>query len=117
MSVVVTGATGPFGHLVVESLLASGVPGEQIVAGGRRVERLEDLAAQGVRTRRLDFDDADSLVEGFAGAEKVLIVSGTEFGKRVEQHVTAARIAQQAGAGLVIYTSAPYADTTRLLLA
>ena len=36
MSVVVTGATGHLGRLVIDGLLASGVDGQTIVAGGRR---------------------------------------------------------------------------------
>ena len=47
MSVVVTGATGHLGPLVVQHLLAGGLAADQIVAGGRRQERLVDL---GVRT-------------------------------------------------------------------
>ena len=56
MSFVVTGATGPFGRHVVETLLDRGVPAGTIVAGGRQVERLADLAGRGVRTVRLDYD-------------------------------------------------------------
>ncbi|WP_018505994.1 NmrA family NAD(P)-binding protein [Parafrankia discariae] len=117
MSIVVTGAGGHLGRLVVENLLARGVPAGQIVAGTRDVAALSALAGRGVDVRRLDFDDAASLAAGFAGAEKALIVSGTDFGRRVEQHVGAARAARDAGASLVVYTSAPYADTTDMLLA
>ncbi|MBI4943984.1 MAG: SDR family oxidoreductase [Actinobacteria bacterium] len=116
MSVVVTGATGHLGRLAVESLLAKGVPAGDIVAGGRSVEKLADLAERGVRTARIDYDDPATLAEAFKGADKVLLVSGTDFGRRVEQHTAAARAAQEAGAS-VIYTSAPYADTTSLQLA
>jgi NAD(P)H dehydrogenase (quinone) len=67
--------------------------------------------------RRADFDDVASLDTAFAGAEKVLVVSGTDFGRRPAQHAAAAAAAQRAGAGLVVYTSAPHADTTTMLLA
>ncbi|WP_018637217.1 SDR family oxidoreductase [Parafrankia elaeagni] len=117
MSIVVTGAGGHLGRLVVENLLARGVPAGRIVAGTRDVGALSSLAERGVDVRRLDFDDPDSLAAAFTGAEKALIVSGTDFGRRVEQHVGAARAARDAGASLVAYTSAPYADTTDLLLA
>ena len=50
MSIVVTGATGHFGRLTVESLLARGVLAEQIVAAGRNADRLAELADKGVRT-------------------------------------------------------------------
>ena len=117
MSIVVTGAGGHLGRLVVEELLGRGVPAEQIVATTRRVEALDDLAARGVQVRPADFDAPETLAAAFAGAEKVLIVSGTDFGRRVAQHTAAAAAAQQAGAGLVVYTSAPYADTTSMQLA
>ena len=48
MSIVVTGATGHFGRLTVEALQRRGVPAEQIIATGRRIETLGDLAGQGI---------------------------------------------------------------------
>jgi NAD(P)H dehydrogenase (quinone) len=117
MSLVVTGAGGQLGRLVVESLLVRGVAPERIVAGSRNVDSLAAFAERGVQVRRIDFDDEASLRESFAGAERVLIVSGTDFGRRVPQQVGAAKIAQESGASLVVYTSAPYADRTTMLLA
>jgi NAD(P)H dehydrogenase (quinone) len=117
MSVVVTGATGQLGHLVVENLLERGVPADQIVAGGRALASLEDLAGRGVQVRRIDYSDPASLRAAFEGAEKVLIVSGSEMGRRVAQHTAAAEAARASGTGLIAYTSAPYADTTSMQLA
>jgi len=117
MTILVTGATGHLGGLTVEALLARGVPADQITAGGRGVERLAGLAERGVRTVHLDYSDGASIGAAVEGADKVLIVSGNEFGQRVAQHVAVATAAAKAGAGLVAYTSAPYADTTTLQLA
>jgi NAD(P)H dehydrogenase (quinone) len=117
MTIAVTGAGGHLGRLVVEDLLTRGVPADQIVAGTRRLEALNDLAARGVQVRHADFDDPASLGSTFAGAEKVLIVSGNDVGRRVAQHTAAATAATKAGARLVAYTSAPYADSTTMLLA
>jgi NAD(P)H dehydrogenase (quinone) len=117
MSIVVTGASGHLGRLVVEQLLASGVSAGTIVAGARRTEVLDDLAARGVQVRRIDYSDPESLASGFAGADRVLIISGTEFGQRVTQHVAAAQAAKDAGASLIAYTSVTRADTTPMLLA
>jgi NAD(P)H dehydrogenase (quinone) len=117
VSIVVTGASGHLGRGVVEELLGRGVPAGQVVAATRRVEALEDLAARGVQVRHADFDAPQTLAAAFTGAEKVLIVSGTDFGRRVAQHTAAAEAAQTAGARLVVYTSAPYADTTTMQLA
>lgn len=112
MSVVITGATGQLGRLVVEDLLARGVPAGELVATGRSVEKLADLAERGVTVRRADFDDPASLKEAFAGADRVLLVSGTEFGRRVEQHRAAVDAAQEAGVGHLAYTSILHAGST-----
>lgn len=114
MSVVVTGATGHLGRLVVQHLLAGGLPADEIVAGGRHVERLADL---GVRTAAVDYDDSASLEAAFAGAETVLLVSGSEVGQRVAQHGRVIAAAAAADVRRVVYTSAPHADTTSLVLA
>jgi NAD(P)H dehydrogenase (quinone) len=117
MSIVITGATGHLGRLVVESLLRRGVPAEQIIATGRRTEALADLAERGVVVRRADFDDETSLREAFAGAEKLLLVSGSEPGGRVKQHGNAIDAAKAAGVQFIAYTSIAHADTSTLLLA
>lgn len=117
MSVVVTGATGHLGRLVVENLLERGVPADQVVAVGRRTESLADLAERGVQVRRADFDDRASLDEALRGAESVLLVSGSEVGRRVAQHAQVIEAAKAAGVRHLVYTSAPHADTTPLVLA
>lgn len=115
MSLVVTGASGGLGRAAVEALLARGVSPSEIVAGARDPEKLADLAARGVRTARVDYDDPASLASAFEGATKVLLVSGNEFGKRVAQHTAVAQAAKDAGASL-LYTSIPYADRTSIAL-
>ncbi|WP_309133743.1 SDR family oxidoreductase [Cellulomonas sp.] len=117
MSIVVTGATGHLGRLVVEGLLDAGVAPSDVVAGGRATERLADLAERGVRVVTLDYDRPETIAEAFAGAQKVLFVSGSEPGRRVEQHRAVVDAAVAAGVGHVVYTSAPHADTTSLVLA
>jgi NAD(P)H dehydrogenase (quinone) len=117
MSIVVTGATGHLGRLVVEALLNRGVPADQIIATGRRTEVLADLAERGVVVRRADFDDEASLREAFAGAEKLLLVSGSEPGRRIGQHGNAIQAARTAGVRHIAYTSIARADTSSLLLA
>jgi NAD(P)H dehydrogenase (quinone) len=117
MSIVVTGATGHLGRLVVEALLARGVPAARIVATGRRTEALAGLADRGVVVRRADFDDPASLREAFVGAEKLLLVSGSEVGQRARQHANAIEAATAAGVPSIAYTSIAKADTSTLLLA
>src|SRR4051794_8454383 len=75
MSVVVTGATGHLGRLVLESLPQRGVPAGEIVATGRSLEKIKDFADRGVRTAVADFNDPASLTAAFAGAQKILLIS------------------------------------------
>ena len=51
--IVITGATGQLGRLVIASL-RSKVPAAQIVAAVRAPERAADLAALGVQVRKAD---------------------------------------------------------------
>ena len=117
MSVVVTGATGHLGRLVVQNLLDRGVPAGEIVATGRRTETLAELADRGVVVRPSDFEDPDSLAAVFAGAQKVLLVSSSAMGQRVAQHTNAIEAAKAAGVELLAYTSILNADTSKMLLA
>ena len=55
-----------------------------------RLPTVRQLAADlGVRTAVADFEDHASLDAAFSGAEAVLLVSGSEVGKRVAQHTAA----------------------------
>ncbi|TCB99662.1 SDR family oxidoreductase [Micromonospora zingiberis] len=117
MSIVVTGATGHLGRLIVTALLDRGVPAGQIVALGRDSGRLAELSGLGVTVRRADYDDLDSLRAAFAGAEKLMFVSGSEVGRRIGQHRNVVAAAKEAGIGLVVYTSIAKADTSSLALA
>lgn len=115
MAIVVTGATGRLGRLVVESLLERGVAPAEILATGRSVEKLADLAERGVGVRALDFGDVPG--DAFAAGDVVLLVSGSEVGQRVEQHRNVIDAAAKAGVARIVYTSAPSADDTTLILA
>lgn len=117
MSIVVTGATGHLGRLVVESLLGRGTPAGQIVAVGRAVERLAGFSGRGVQVKAMDYDDAASVAEALRGATKVLLISGSEVGRRVEQHRAVIDAATAEGVELVAYTSIANADTTGMKLA
>src|SRR4051794_9396215 len=114
MTIVVTGATGHFGRHAIEALRARGVPATGIVGVGRHVERIADL---GVETRRADYEDPAALEAAFAGAERLLFVSGSEVGRRIPQHRNVVDAARGAGIKRVFYTSAPKADTTHMKLA
>ncbi|GGH96016.1 SDR family oxidoreductase [Arthrobacter liuii] len=117
MSIVVTGATGQLGRHVIEALLERGAPAGDIVAAGRSVEKLADFAARGVQVQPMDYADAGSVAAALEGARRVLLISGSEVGQRVEQHRTVIDAAKAAGVELLAYTSIANADSTGMKLA
>ncbi|WP_322780325.1 SDR family oxidoreductase [Frankia sp. Cas4] len=115
--ITVTGATGHLGRLVVEELLRSGVPADEIVAAVRSPHKAADLAERGVQVREADYTKPETLATAFAGTDKVLLVSSSEVGQRVAQHQNVVDAAVQAGVSLLAYTSVLSAQTSGLALA
>ncbi|GLV61010.1 NmrA family transcriptional regulator [Dictyobacter sp. S3.2.2.5] len=103
--IIITGANGQLGRAIVENLLTL-VPTEQISVSVQNPEKARDLEQRGVRVRRGDFDDAESLAHAFEGASQVLIVSAPRLGEQaLRQHRTAIDMAKAAGAQRILYTS------------
>jgi NAD(P)H dehydrogenase (quinone) len=114
--IVVTGATGQLGRLVIQSLLKK-VPASSIVAAVRNVEKAQDLAALGVQVRQADYNQPASWDAALQGADKVLLISSSEIGQRAKQHQAVIDAAKRAGVKLLAYTSVLHADTSVLGLA
>ncbi|MEV6609608.1 SDR family oxidoreductase [Kutzneria sp. NPDC051319] len=112
--IVVTGATGALGRLVLAGLARAGVPAADTVALVRDPAKGADL---GVPLRVGSYDDPASLRGAFDGADKVLFVSGSEVGKRVDQHRAVVDAAKAAGVPHLAYTSVLHADSSPLALA
>ncbi|MEV6272050.1 NAD(P)H-binding protein [Kribbella sp. NPDC051936] len=111
--IIVTGATGRLGRAVVDRLTER-VPADQLGVSVRDPEKAADLAAQGIRVRRGDFDDPDSLAFAFEGARQVLVVSGPA---EPAPHHVALDSAKTAGAERVLYTSHQAANPDSLFIA
>jgi len=114
--IVVTGATGQLGRLVLASLLKK-VPAAHIIAAVRNVEKAADLAALGVQVRVADYNQPASWDAALAGATKVLLISSSEIGQRTQQHQAVIDAAQRAQVSLLAYTSILRADTSVMGLA
>jgi NAD(P)H dehydrogenase (quinone) len=114
--IVVTGATGQLGRLVIAALLKK-VPASNIVAAVRNAERAKDLAALGVQLRQADYNQPASWDAALKGADKVLLISASEIGQRARQHQAVIDAASRAGVKLLAYTSVLHADTSVLGLA
>ncbi|MFE6837946.1 SDR family oxidoreductase [Streptomyces sp. NPDC057705] len=103
MSIVVTAATGALGRLVVGELL-NRLPADQVAVVVRDKEKAADLAERGVEVRVADYDDAEALAGAFRAGDRVLLISGNEVGRRVEQHTAVLEAARAAGVAQFAYT-------------
>lgn len=114
--IVITGATGQLGRLVITSLLKK-VPASSIVAAVRNVDKAADIAALGVTVRHADYTEPSTWDEALKGADKLLLISSSEIAQRVSQHRTVIEAATRAGVKLLAYTSVLHADVSVLGLA
>ncbi|MEV5123764.1 SDR family oxidoreductase [Streptomyces decoyicus] len=104
MSIVVTGATGALGRLVIEELLKRTAP-DEIVAVARDRAKAAGLAARGVEVKVADYSRPESLQGVFTSGDRVLFISGNEAGRRLTQHRAVIDAAREAGVALLAYTS------------
>ena len=116
MKIGVTGASGQLGRLVVQQLLGS-AQATDVVAIVRDPAKAADLAAAGVEIRSADYEDRASLDAAAAGLDRLLLISSNEVGRRFPQHINVIDAAKAAGVKHVVYTSAPKATTSALILA
>ncbi|WP_329118749.1 SDR family oxidoreductase [Streptomyces sp. NBC_01465] len=103
MSIVVTGATGALGRLVIDELLAR-VPADQVAAVVRDKDKAADLADRGVELRIADYNAPETLAGAFRSGDRVLLISGSEVGRRVPQHTAVIDAAKAAGVAQLAYT-------------
>lgn len=105
-SILVSGASGKLGRQVLDILLEHGA--SSVIATTRTPDRHADLVARGVDVRYADFNDKQSVVEAFAGAGRILLISTDTLdstGRRVRQHRNAIQAASESGVGHIVYTS------------
>lgn len=114
--IVITGATGQLGRLVIAELLKNTAAGD-IVAAVRNPGKAKDLAALGVQLRQADYSQPAGWDAALQGADKVLLISSNEIGQRAQQHRNVIDAAVRAGVKLLAYTSVLHADTSVLDLA
>ncbi|MFD7016860.1 SDR family oxidoreductase [Streptomyces sp. NPDC059928] len=103
MSIVVTGATGALGRLVIDELLTR-VPASEVAAVVRDEEKAAGLAARGVELRIADYSEPATLAGAFRAGDRVLLISGSEVGQRVPQHTAVIEAAKAAGVAQLAYT-------------
>ena len=116
MTIAVTGATGQLGALVIRDLVRTVDPAS-VVAVVRDPAKAAGPAAQGVQVRSATYADPAALAAAFAGVDDLLFISSSEVGQRIDQHRAVVDAAVAAGVGRIVYTSAPRATTSHLVLA
>ncbi|MFJ2058369.1 SDR family oxidoreductase [Streptomyces sp. NPDC087908] len=105
MSIVVTGATGRLGRLVIDALLADpSLAADSVAAVVRDKEKAADLAERGVELRIADYSRPETLAGAFGAGDRVLLISGSEVGQRVAQHAAVIDAAKAAGVAQLAYT-------------
>lgn len=114
--IAITGATGQLGQQVIEQILTK-VPANQVVALVRNPAKAEALSKLGVVVRQADYTNPASLDAALAGVDKLLLISSSEVGQRLEQHRNVINAAKKAGVKLLAYTSILRADTSAIGLA
>jgi NAD(P)H dehydrogenase (quinone) len=106
-TIIVSGASGQLGGLVVEDLLARGVDPERLILVSRTPQALERYAAMGASTRFGDFNQPLSLAAAYEGGDRMLLIS-IDTGVGVERaglHRNAIDAAVAAGVRHIVYTS------------
>lgn len=104
MRVLITGATGKLGRLATGFVLEQ-LPSSDLILVTHTPEKLSEMAARGIDVRFGDFDQPASLDAAFAGAERILMISTMDIGRRLEQHRAAVDAAAAAGVERIVYTS------------
>lgn len=102
MTILVTGASGHLGRLIIQQLLERGVDAADIVAGARTPAAVADL---GVRAVAFDYDAPETLRAGLVGVDRLVLVSASVPGARVAQHRNVIDAAVEAGVSAIAYTS------------
>lgn len=115
MKVAITGATGQLGQLVIRKLKEK-IPADDIIGLVRSLEKASGLDL-GIQTRLADFDKPETLESALTGIVTLLLISGSEMGKRRVQHANIIEAAKKNNVRWIIYTSLLHAETSSLDLA
>ena len=104
MTIAIAGASGNLGRKTADLLLERIDPSELVLVT-RTPDRLAAYADRGVTVREGDFDSPASLPAAFASVDRLLLISASDIGRRIPQHLAAVHGARAAGVSHIIYTS------------
>lgn len=106
MSIVITGANGKLGSIIITQLLQK-ISSDQIIACVRQLESGQSYKEQGISVRLCDYDQPETLEQAFAGASSLLLISSSHHDDtvRIRQHAHVIEAAKQAQVKHILYTS------------
>jgi NAD(P)H dehydrogenase (quinone) len=102
--ILITGATGKLGGAVVGELIEK-QGNRNISVLVRDLTKAGKLKEKGIQIVQGDYNDYNSLVRAFKGADKLYFVSGSDIVNRKTQHENIVKAAKEAKVGHIIYTS------------
>ena len=111
--IIVSGASGQLGSLVIDELLERNVAPENLILVSRtpNTDHLQAYAARGASVRFGDFNQPESLEAAYRGGTRMLLISiNGGGGDRPELHKVAIDAAARAGVKHIAYTSYVNAD-------
>jgi NAD(P)H dehydrogenase (quinone) len=111
--IIVSGASGQLGSLVIGELLARKVAPENLILVSRtpNTAHLQGYAARGASVRFGDFNEPESLDDAYRGGTRMLLISiNGGGGDRPQLHKVAIDAAVRAGVKHIAYTSYVNAD-------
>lgn len=111
--ILVTGATGFMGSVVVQTLLKK-IPSSHIHVLSRQEEKMAAMKALGIHTFTGSYEDVHSLERAMIGVDTVLLISGGDKGDRLQEHKNVIDTAKKAGVQNIAYTSRALRDRSSL---
>lgn len=108
--IIVSGASGQLGGLVVDNLLKRGVNAQDLILVSRTPAEQQKYAQMGASTRFGDFTKPESLAAAYAGGTRMLLISINPLPNRPQLHKNAIDAAVRAGVTHLVYASSVDAD-------
>jgi NAD(P)H dehydrogenase (quinone) len=101
---LITGANGQLGRLIVEEVLRR-APDAPLAVSVRDPGAAADLAARGVDVRQADYHDLASVRSAFTGVDRLLLMPTRtpDPAARVAEMLPVAQAAAEAGVGHIVY--------------
>ena len=108
--ILVTGATGQLGSIVVNELLKK-IPASQLAVLVRDENKAVAFKEQGVNVRVATYQDSAALNTALQGVEKLLLISSSDLNNRFEQHKNVVDAAKKTGVKHILYTGITMQNT------